>query len=408
MYSCAAFGAVAGLARLRDAAVVIHGPESCAYLMESAVVSLAGEPDPRVVLPDNVFSTRMDADAAIFGGMGVLRGTMEEAYSRGFRTIGVVTTCVPGMIGDDCRAVVSGFGEGHPDCRVLLLQTDGVVAGDYACGLDMSTDAIVSMAERETVTDTSLINLVGASFVDIKCRAGERELGRMLGLFGIGVNCRFLDDASADDVRRFARAGTDMLMADTRNSRAVLDSVRRATDRRAPCVGAPVGIVEYERWVRRMGVITGRTDVAEAEAARARSDYETFVQEHRPRFEGRHVMIVAFISRNIDWLIEILEDMGASVVRVAGRLTPAEAGRQTAERHASRVVYGYDDASVLRDWEELRPDLLVYDGQPPAGYPGRTARLYRSGIGLYPTFDFVRHMEDMMRLPATDGWRSEA
>ena len=42
-YSCASCGAVMALDRLRDTAVVIHGPRSCAYLMDSAYLSTVAD-----------------------------------------------------------------------------------------------------------------------------------------------------------------------------------------------------------------------------------------------------------------------------------------------------------------------------------------------------------------------------
>ena len=151
-YSCASCGAVMALARLRDSAVIIHGPRSCAYLMDSAYLSTVADlytggvyDDP---MPDNIYCTCMDDSAAIFGGADSLRGTMESAYADGFREVAVVTTCVSGMIGDDCDAVARGFRSSHPDVGTTVLSTDGVINGDYLDG----TPRWVQSPERSTLS----------------------------------------------------------------------------------------------------------------------------------------------------------------------------------------------------------------------------------------------------------------
>ncbi len=111
----------------------------------------------------------------------------------------------------------------------------------------------------------------------------------MLSAFGMSVNCRFLDDGSPAPVEEFCRASIDIMTSDTRNNREVMDIVTRRTGRRPFPAVLPSGIRAYEDWMRTMGEYTGKTAEAEAEIARARSEYDRLVEATRPHMSGKRV-----------------------------------------------------------------------------------------------------------------------
>lgn len=405
-YSCASCGAVMALARLSDTAVVIHGPRSCAYLMDSAYLSTVmdiysaagGRP-----MPDNVYSTGMDDTAAIFGGDRALERTIAEAYGDGFREIAVVTTCVSGMIGDDCQAVARRFGSSHPDAKVAVLRTDGVMTGDYTDGMAEAMSYLVASIDRGAPQVPGTVNVVGYTFFDIQGARAEAELGRMLSVFGLRVNCRFLDETDMASVRGFGRGSVDML-ANEAQAAPLARRLREATGTEAPAVRVPTGYREYVRWLDEMGRITGKTAEAEAEGARAGEEYSRFLEANRPRFEGRRVSVSTCIARDADWLVDSLEDLGAKVVRF-GVIKGPDAVPTVSTAHRDEVEPWYGPDRMAEDWDALRPDLLIYDVDIPAGYPGANIRMDRVGPGLRPALEFLGSLPGIMRLSPEPGWR---
>lgn len=395
-YSCASCGAVMALARLRDSAVIIHGPRSCAYLMDSAYLSTVADlytggvyDDP---MPDNIYCTCMDDSAAIFGGADSLRGTMESAYADGFREVAVVTTCVSGMIGDDCDAVARGFRSSHPDVGTIVLSTDGVINGDYLDGTDAAVSELIRSIDPSVGPVPGEVNLIGASFFDLQCPDAAAELRRMLGVFGLRVNCRLLDDTTMGSVRGFCRGTVDILLNEDRAS-DFEDRVVARLGRSRERVRLPTGPYEYAGWLRRMSEVTGIP--CEAEEDWARSMMSRFMEDHRDVFEGRRIVLSTVIPRNMDWLVDALTDMGAVIVRFGYAKGPDERCGVTA-RYRDMLTFDYGKNGMSEDWDALHPDLLLYDLDIPDGYPGRSMRLSRIGPGVVPPLRLLGSISDVL------------
>ena len=395
-YSCASCGAVMALARLRDSAVIIHGPRSCAYLMDSAYLSTVADlytggvyDDP---MPDNIYCTCMDDSAAIFGGADSLRGTMESAYADGFREVAVVTTCVSGMIGDDCDAVARGFRSSHPDVGTTVLSTDGVINGDYLDGTDAAVSELIRSIDPSVGPVPGEVNLIGASFFDLQCSDAAAELRRMLGVFGLRVNCRLLDDTTMGSVRGFCRGTVDILLIEDRAS-DFEDRVVARLGRSRERVRLPTGPYEYAGWLRRMSEVTGIP--CEAEEDWARSMTSRFMEDHRDVFEGRRIVLSTVIPRNMDWLVDALTDMGAVIVRFGYAKGPDERCGVTA-RYRDMLTFDYGKNGMSEDWDALHPDLLLYDLDIPDGYPGRSMRLSRIGPGIVPPLRLLGSISDVL------------
>ena len=395
-YSCASCGAVMALARLRDSAVIIHGPRSCAYLMDSAYLSTVADlytggvyDDP---MPDNIYCTCMDDSAAIFGGADSLRGTMESAYADGFREVAVVTTCVSGMIGDDCDAVARGFRSSHPDVGTTVLSTDGVINGDYLDGTDAAVSELIRSIDPSVGPVPGEVNLIGASFFDLQCPDAAAELRRILGVFGLRVNCRLLDDTTMGSVRGFCRGTVDILLNEDRAS-DFEDRVAARLGRSRERVRLPTGPYEYAGWLRRMSEVTGIP--CEAEEDWARSMTSRFMEDHRDVFEGRRIVLSTVIPRNMDWLVDALTDMGAVIVRFGYAKGPDECCGVTV-RYRDMLTFDYGKKGMSEDWDALHPDLLLYDLDIPDGYPGRSMRLSRIGPGIVPPLRLLGAISDVL------------
>ena len=395
-YSCASCGAVMALARLRDSAVIIHGPRSCAYLMDSAYLSTVADLYTGGVyddqMPDNIYCTCMDDSAAIFGGADSLRGMMESAYADGFREVAVVTTCVSGMTGDDCDAVARGFRSSHPDVGTTVLSTDGVINGDYLDGTDAAVSELIRSIDPSVGPVPGEVNLIGASFFDLQCPDAAAELRRMLGVFGLRVNCRLLDDTTMGSVRGFCRGTVDILLNEDRAS-DFEDRVVARLGRSRERVRLPTGPYEYAGWLRRMSEVTGIP--CEAEEDWARSMTSRFMEDHRDVFEGRRIVLSTVIPRNMDWLVDALTDMGAVIVRFGYAKGPDERCGVTA-RYRDMLTFDYGKKGMSEDWDALHPDLLLYDLDIPDGYPGRSMRLSRIGPGIVPPLRLLGSISDVL------------
>ena len=405
--SCAAFGAVSAFMKVDDTEVIVHGPMSCAYLMDTsrakAVLELYGQGVYAHNPSHNIRCTVMDRTSAVFGGERMLSDAIESAVSDGRRSIAVVTTCMPGLIGDDYVRVVEEASARHPGVRISLASTDGDIAGDYTDGFMMAAEAVSERMDPDVAPDGRSVNLVGSSFLDIHTPRHLASMERMLDVFGLKVNCRFLDETTAGSIEGFCRASADIMMSDTPQSRELMSIVTRRTGRTAFPMPMPIGLREYQDWMQCMGERLDMATEAEAAISRSQEDYDRFVSEHSGRFEGKRMIVASRLSSNVDWLIGLLDDLGADILRIG--FSPRYRGTDPISAYPDRITAEYTDSDLERDLEELRPDLLICDITRMAPSGIRTARMSKSGVGYMPVMEYAVYLENMMRLPIADGWK---
>lgn len=407
MMSCAAYGAANAFARVGGTAVLVHGPMSCAYLMDvsrakAVADAFAGRVSDRS-LRSGIRSTFMDDEASIFGGNAYLKAALDRAYADGYRRIAVVTTCMPGIIGDDCLAVTDAFSREHPGVRLSLVRADGDVAGDYTDGFMLAAESVAESMDTSLEPDPGLVNLVGVTFFDLQSRDGLRTLEGMLSVFGLRVNCMFLDERSPAPPEEFCCGSADIPVSDTAPVRDVMSIISRRTGRAPFPAPLPLGIRAYREWIRAMGRLTGKESEAEAEVARAEADYAGLVEAHRPRMEGRSALVVWKMGGNPDWLLDTLEDLGVDIVRVGFNTISRKAGGIPDTSH--EAVADYTDAQLMEDLDRFRPDFLIGDVVRPVPDGTTFVKLVRMGVGYRTVFDFVRTIGNTPLIPATEGWR---
>ena len=411
MQSCAAYGAVAACMKMTDVAVVIHGPASCMYVMDTArskaVLELYSQGMFRVRPTHNLRCTYMDDSVSIFGGMKLLEDTLRETISDGYVRIAVVTACMPGIIGDNCRMVTDRLCAEFPQVDIMLIPTDGDIAGDYSDGYMMAVDEIASRIDTAVEPEAGLVNLIGTSFFDVHSMEQLDDLHRILSGFGLRENCRFLDETDSDTVVNYCRASFDMLVSDTASNRELAEIVEGRTGREVFPFCIPVGLYEYEDWLDEMGRRMDMPGAARAEMDRVEALYDSFVETHRRRFEGKRVMIVGRPYSNTDWLIDMLDDLGADLVKVAVASNSRKAGESTVSRHPDRIEEDYGIERIPEDIDGLCLDLLISDIPRMESDRCRFARFTKVGMGVEPTLRYAEYLENVMRLPAREGWKTE-
>ncbi len=409
MNSCAAFGAMSAFLRITDFTVVLHGPRSCMYLMDMSHEGSSLHLHSRGLYDfpprHNLVCTMMDDSVSIFGGVKMLEECLEKTLAGGADKVAVVTTCMPGIIGDDTARVVEKASAAHPEAMVVHMPTDGDVAGEYGDGVKMAVESILGMIDTSVDPEEGLVNLIGTSFFDIHSRRYADEVDRMLAVFGEKVNCRFLDEMMYDTLVNYCRASVDILVSDVPSNRELMGMIIEHTGRKPFQAPLPVGMREYAEWMRLMGARTGRSEDAEREIAAARKEYEECVKTRRRRFEGKKAIVISRMNRSSDWLMDLLLDLGVEIVRLGCFPSPRKDGTDALSRYIGMLTENYSIDMLEDDMDRLSPDLLICDLIYPVRNGCRFARIGKAGIGLRGVLDYAEYLENILRLPATDGWR---
>lgn len=409
MSSCAAYGAAAAYLKMNDVTVILHGPLSCMYMMDTsrnkAVLDLYQKDLFKVRPNHNLVCTCMDDTVSIFGGNGLLERSLDDAVASGARKVAVITTCMPGIIGDDCETLIRRFSSEHPDIRFDYIPADGDIAGEYTDGFMMAAESIADMIDTSVEPEDGYVNLIGTSFFDLHTRESLDALTSMLERFGLRENCRFLDETSSDTIGMFCRGSIDMMVGDTPMNRELAGIIRRRTGREPFPHSIPVGLYNYEEWLDALGERMGKRAEASEEVRRVQAMYDSFIDSHKGRFAGKRVIIMNKMNSNVDWLIDLLKDLGVEILKVGIAPNPRRKVMRAVTRHTDLVTEEYTDEMLVSDVLSLSPDLLISD--IVRRFPGmcRFARFSKVGLGVEPTLRYAEYLENIMRLPAEEGWK---
>jgi len=115
-------------------------------------------------------------------------------------------------------------------------------------------------------------------------------------------------------------------------------------------------------------------------------------------------MILNKLSFNIDWLIDILLDLEADLVRIACQQNPRRKEVKAVSRHLDKITQGYRPEDMHKDIEVLNLDLIISDIVVPTGGV-KFARVGKIGLGMRPSLDYVEYLENIIRLPNDEGWK---
>ena len=175
LYPCAMTGAASCLAGFDGITVVIHGSSGCYYY-------------PATLLHAPLSGTFILEEEVIFGSEERLTKVIEEIGKTGKR-IAVLTTCVPAILGEDIRAMLSAY-------DVILVDSPGFT-GPYEAGYKKSLSILAPQVSPESAG----INIDGVSLFDPFFRGNTHELFRLLSLAGVPVATVLCADT-------FAKVGT--------------------------------------------------------------------------------------------------------------------------------------------------------------------------------------------------------
>lgn len=204
---CKISGAVDLLSEVEGSLPIVHGTRTCGY--QHRIFPL------RIATPAyGLACTGMDETDIIYGGTGRLKKTILEAYRRHRpRLIGVLSSCVSGLMGEDCEGTIMEAA-GEVPCPIVYVKTDGfrhrgsqtrigfkryldfLRNGVWdmeteGCGWDEATMALIDQVmERQDVCENT-VNLECYGQYNYGYRAGYAEIRDTLQEMGIGLNTPF-------------------------------------------------------------------------------------------------------------------------------------------------------------------------------------------------------------------------
>ncbi|MCL1978665.1 MAG: AAA family ATPase [Methanomassiliicoccaceae archaeon] len=411
--SCAAAGAVYGCSTVTDSVTIIHGPRSCAHIMSSSRnLSEIRKGRKRRFMDDPQFmrieSTDMDDTVSVFGGAGLLEQKIRDLILEGCTRFFIVTTCVSGIIGDNVIDVVTALSNQHPDLYFRVVEADGNILGDWDDGYIEAADAVADMIDKNVLPAGKRVNLIAERYFFRINEDKDDDAVSLLKQFGLEANCRFMYETDMDSITNFKRGTLNFIVNDDAMSRGVAKVLEKKIGIKVEEDLLPCGMYELKRFAERVGKEFG----IEKEAAEVVRKEETYyleaISELRKRMEGKRVFIESSYTHSIDWLIELIKDLGMEIVFIGfapEREWKAERRARSRFEGEFEITRDYWPDDIIADADRIKPDIIIGD----SGRSGVTDLHYmsfvRAGVGVKCVIRFARELADVMAAPPVEGWR---
>lgn len=409
MGSCASRGAAFMAGRIMDLPIIIHGPDSCGYVMSHTQDShyLSDIDTNRFIKPmmrNNVVCTGMGEHSSIFGGTTDLKGTLRKIMDSGKRDAMVITTCVSGMIGDDVDHAVANVSAEYDGCRIDVIHADGNLTGDSEEGREAVMNALFSRIDTSVEPEGSGVNLVDDTFIWFNRGFNDRWTEELITGFGLELETKIFEECSLEKIRMCRRNPFSILVEDTERNNAIskkLSSILTGTF----LPPLPKGYGETVEWCREIGMILHKEEIAENMIRSMKAEYESDVTHARRFLIGKCVNFIVNSVTDVDWMIEALMDAGA-IIGVVEIMNVKSSG-VAFSRYKGKVEFrdAYSNHGSRCNHPNEIPDLTI--GHMIGRLPlGPTMNIPKSRIGYKASGLFLKTAINILITGGREGWRA--
>lgn len=417
VHTCATNGAVNCASQITDAAIIVHGPRSCAHLMSASMdyydlsSSRRNGKALNRSIQHRIVTTDMDDSVTIFGGVKKLESVIRQKVKEGWKTVFVVTTCASGMIGDNVEPVAKRIEKEFPDTSVKVINADGNITGEFDQGYLDAFSEIVDLADRGVPAEADMVNLLGERDFFIYNRDSNFKMAEeLLGRLGLRVNCRLVSKTNYTSIRALKRGALNIKAQDDQLSKRMGDIVNERLGIETFGLPLPVGLKETERWMTELSRRVDRGEVVAKAMDDLRSEYRSGLSRVRPSLEGKKVIVYLRFTQDAGWLLDLLQDLGMSIQMIGmdRRLNPIPDNEASSFGEAIKVRTGLSVTGMVAELESVRPDLLLTDCRMPQSCPCHHDIVHRPDVGISSSINMAERWSRIIRLPEVEEWKVEA
>ncbi|MCM1987042.1 nitrogenase component 1 [Methanococcoides seepicolus] len=412
LHGCAFAGAVTATSQVNGSLTIIHGPRSCGHIvthfLSSNVLAARSRHGTNLLCKGEITSTDMGETEFIFGGLDELRSKLEEAASQGWEIVFLVTTCLAGLIGDDLETAVSIVHEEYPGTKIIPVPVDGNLAGDFAQGLVEGWKMISELIDNDVSPEKGLVNIVAEKNLSDNVEVNFQTIESLLGEIGWKVNCRFLNSTTIDSIRQFKKGAINILAKKDDSSQLVRDHLEDRFNASFADMNFPIGFNETSKWLEELSQLSGRENDAQLIIEKEKQIYDAEMACLRPLLQGKKVLINTY-SRTIDWLLDVIFDLGMDVLKIGLLHSSAEEGFSSKYAGKVHVEDNYTAQQRDRDILEHRPHLVLSNYPPMFASDG----VHYDSIPFCPEVGFrndifmAQRWSRLLRLPEIEGWKND-
>ncbi|HWQ79517.1 MAG TPA: nitrogenase component 1 [Anaerovoracaceae bacterium] len=422
---CLLLPGIAILNSIPDNVNLVHGAVGCGACSHSQNANARSGGNLRTgTVKDALWlSTALTESDVISGGETKLFNAIIEA-DRLYRpkTITVVSSCVPAIIGDDVDGVIQRA-QPQVSARIVPVHCEGFKTKIWATAYDAVyhglgskllddprfNDPIIKdplYGERLSYQKEHTVNLFSVSSMGY---ADELELTRYINALDHKVNA-FPNFAEPDQMYKLKYAGLSVSVCPTHDD-YILQHLEEAYGIPYVIRHMPIGINNTNQWIRDVAVRLGKEGAAERLIARETAELDEALKSYRSFFKGKRVFISAGEFRALA-TANLLHDIGFEIAGIRSYHHDEFANveyEKLLKIVDSEFVINIADAQPFEEANLLkstRPDLFLghWNGNLTAtklGIPSHV--IYNTGLaylGYRGAFEFARRLYRQLANPA--------
>lgn len=361
---------------------------------------------PSAISP-NFACTDMGQTETVFGGMESLRQRVQEAMKRRPSAIVVISSCVSGIIGDDIHSVEA---LSTPETPVIAISADGDLAGDYMEGIRMCMHALAEkLIDPEIRPHGRRVNLINETGVSNNRDFNYQIIRSLLEQMDIEINCRFLGDASCDQMRNLLAAPLNILAADGEDGRELKKWLSDTYGCQFLAGCFPIGFQASVQFLESLGDYFHCEDKAREIIAREESHYQAHVERLRPALKGKRVLLTT-INSNLDWLLEAADDVGMEFVWIGVLNYLHMELHITDNPHRWGTIEEISNLQRIQEKIcELQPDIVLsnYTSAVDEGDYLRDTMPMAPAAGFCSALYIFDRWADLLRVHREGGWKDD-
>jgi len=411
---CLLLPALGMMNSITNSVVLMHGAIGCGSSSHGGNAAVRSGNTHRwgVVKDATWLSTALSEHDVIGGGEEKLDGAIREIDERySPQIIFVVSSCAPGIIGDDIDGVAQQL---QPDikARILPVHCEGFKTKIWASAYDAVYHAIgrtflqePSEANQVNRLEKPTINLMNVSSMG---RVDEVELERLLDALGFGVNI-FPIFTQPDKMAAITRAQLSVSTCPTHDD-YLLQYLKEKYAIPYVLRHMPIGIENTGLWLRDVAKHFGLEQQTEQFIAAEEQELKVALAEFKPFFAGKKAFVSAGEFRALSTAI-LLAELGFEVVAVRSFHHDEFADSEyeklmkvTAEEIPINIAncQPFEEANLLR---RIKPDLFLghMNGNATAAKSGvATHVIYNVGlqyVGYKGAYELARRLYRQLQNP---------
>ena len=396
-HCCSSMQALATLGKVEGILPLLHGPQPCAYQIQIGTMTCR----PSRLL---TAGTLIQKSEVVFGGEENLKSQLRNMY-RLYKPkiIVIINTCLPQLIGEDIKGVISEVEQEIPDMKVTYIDSGFNFPKCMPLGNDVAWVSILRVLEpREKVQGS--IGLVGRSGQDAGAFTSFDTFLKRAGITVFPFPAPHLSEmekiVSAEIV--FPVHVVPYLTCKELNERF---------GARIEYIEIPTGVQGTSNFLRGVADILKNQKLHDL-VDQQEKEMRPRVEAIKKRFAEKPVKVMfAFGPASEFGLSKILADFGAEVIMVPSMKNKFAQQEKELQKKRYGVTIIEEDFDTLEDlYDKYRPDAVFCETQgrvelTPRLIPTFCNMTYLTAYGYDFALDMGEKFHESMKLDVLSSWR---